>query len=90
LLTIAIVLVVSAVARGAWRYVGCGVAVGLAAHFLRDMATSTAGVPLLWPFSTTGYLLPYPLYAAALASAVAYMLVVAASPASQTRQGPGR
>lgn len=91
LLTIIIVLAVSAAARGTWRYAGLGVAVGLAAHFLRDMATSTAGVPLLWPISTTGFMLPYPLYAAALVSALACIVVIAAmSPGSQTRQGPGR
>ena len=90
-LTIAIVLAVSAVARGTWRSVGLGVAVGLAAHFLRDMATSTAGVPLLWPASTTGFMLPYPLYAAALVCALAYLAVMASlSPGSETRQGPGR
>jgi inner membrane protein len=90
-LTIAIVLALSGVARGTWRYVGLGVAVGLMAHFLRDMATSTAGVPLLWPISTTGFMLPYPLYAAALANALAWPVVVAAlSPGSETRQGPGR
>ncbi len=91
LLTIVIVLAVSVVARETWRFVGLGVAVGLAAHFLRDMATSTAGAPLLWPISATGFMLPYPLYAAALASAVARMAVVAAlSSGSETRQGPGR
>jgi inner membrane protein len=91
LLTIAIVLALSVVARGTWKYVGLGLAVGLAAHFLRDIATSTAGVPLLWPIATTGFMLPYPLYAAALASALAYLVIVAAlSSVSATRQGPGR
>ena len=91
LLTIAIVLVVSVPVGGTWRYAGLGVAVGLAAHFLRDMATSTAGVPLLWPFSTTGFMLPYPLYAAALAGALAWAAVTAALlPGRETRQGPGR
>lgn len=91
LVTIIIVLAISVAARGTWRYVGIGIAVGIAAHFLRDMATSTAGVPLLWPISTTGFMLPYPVYAAALASAVASMLIVAAaSPGSQTQQGPGQ
>ena len=84
---IAVVLAMSAIASGPWRSLGLGVAVGLAAHFLRDMATSTAGVPLLWPMSTTGYMLPYPLYAATLAIAITWGVVTAVH---KKRQGPGR
>lgn len=91
LLTIAIVLAVAAAARGRWRWVGLGVAVGLGAHFLRDLATSTAGVPLLWPISTTGFLLPYPLYVATLALTLAMGVVTAAlRTSSDKRRGPGR
>lgn len=91
LLTIVLVLVVAAVVRGPWRSVGLGVAVGLAAHFLRDMATSTAGVPLLWPISTTGFMLPYPLYAAALVGALAWGgLTSVRATRSEKRRGPGR
>lgn len=91
LLTVVIVLAVSGVARGPGRYVGLGVAVGLAAHFLRDMATSTAGVPLLWPLATTGLMLPYPLYTAALVSALTWGGVTAARVTrSEKRQRPGR
>lgn len=86
-LTIAVVLAMSAIASGPWRSLGLGVAVGLAAHFLRDMATSTAGVPLLWPMSTTGYMAPYPLYAATLAIAIAWGAVTAWH---KKQQGPGR
>lgn len=90
-LTIVIVLVIAAVGSGPWRSVGVGVAVGLAAHFLRDMATSTAGVPLLWPVSTTGFMLPYPVYAATMIIALAWGVVAAAwPPKRQKRQGPGR
>lgn len=91
LLTIAIVLAVAAAARGRWRWVGLGVAVGLGAHFLRDLATSTAGVLLLWPISTTGYLLPYPLYVATLALTLAWGVVTAAlRTRSDKRREPGR
>ena len=86
-LTIAVVLATSAIACGPWRSLGLGVAVGLAAHFLRDMATSTAGVPLLWPISTTGFMLPYPLYAAILAITLAWGVVTAMH---KKRRGPGR
>jgi inner membrane protein len=91
LLTIVIVLAVSVVAGGPWRSLGFGVAVGLAAHFLRDMATSTAGVPLLWPLSTTGFMLPYPLYAAALTGALAWGAMSTVLHARNgKRPGPGR
>lgn len=74
LLTMGIVLVMSLAARGNWSPFGIGIVVGLAAHFVRDMATSTAGVPLLWPVSTTGFLLPYPIYVALLAFALVRIL----------------
>src|SRR5689334_18474785 len=70
LLTMGIVLAIALVAGPPWRAFAVGVAAGLAAHFLRDMATSTAGVPLLWPVVPTGFLLPYSLYAGVLAAAL--------------------
>lgn len=45
-----------------WRPFALGVAVGLMAHYFRDMATSTAGVPLLWPLAMTGFTIPYSWY----------------------------
>jgi inner membrane protein len=91
LLIVGIVLAMSLVARGPWRSVGFGLVAGLAAHFLRDMATSTAGAPLLWPVSSTGFLLPYPLYAAVLAGALARTVTAPVNEAGdETRQGPGR
>ncbi|MCA9863964.1 MAG: metal-dependent hydrolase [Thermomicrobiales bacterium] len=89
--TILIVVAAAAMARGFGRSMGLGVAVGLAVHFLRDMATSTAGVPLLWPFATTGFMLPYPLYAATLFGALAWGGVAAARiTGREKRRGPGR
>jgi inner membrane protein len=62
LLTIAIVAGLSMPLSARWRWAGFGVAAGVAAHFWRDLATSTAGVPLLWPWQTYGFMLPYGLY----------------------------
>lgn len=89
LLTVSIVLALALVAGGRWRSVGLGLVVGLGAHFLRDMATSTAGVPLLWPVVDTGFTLPYPFYATVMA--LALLLNLAASIAGGDKQrGPGQ
>ena len=88
-LTVGIVLVMSLVAREPWRSIGFGLIAGLAAHFLRDMATSTAGVPLLWPLEATGFLLPYPLYATALVGALGWILISSLA-SGETQQGPGQ
>jgi len=89
LLTMGIVLALALVVRGRWRAGGLGLVVGLSAHFLRDMATSTAGVPLLWPVVDAGFTLPYPLYTAVLA--LALLLTLAASLAySEKQRGPGQ
>lgn len=79
LLTAGILLAVAVVAGGSWRWIGLGVATGLAAHFLRDMATSTAGVPLVWPVATTGFMLPYPVYAATLAGALVGTVIMSSA-----------
>jgi inner membrane protein len=90
-LTMGIVLAIAMVAGQPWRSIGLGLVAGLAAHFLRDMGTSTAGVPLLWPITDTGFLLPYPLYIAVLAAALLRTLTAPASVAGQEiRQGPGQ
>jgi inner membrane protein len=70
LLTIAIVAGLALLLPARWRGVGLGVAAGVAAHFWRDLATSTAGVPLLWPWLTVGFRLPYPLYLGVLLGCV--------------------
>lgn len=89
LLTMGIVLALSLVVGGSWRAFGLGLVVGLSAHLLRDMATSTAGVPLLWPAVGTGFMLPYPLYAAVLALAI--LLTFATSVLGDKKQrGPGQ
>jgi inner membrane protein len=90
-LTMGFVLAIAMVAAKPWRSIGLGLVAGLAAHFLRDMATSTAGVPLLWPIANTGFLLPYPLYIAVLTAALLRTLTAPASVAGQEiRQGPGQ
>jgi inner membrane protein len=88
LLIIGAVLAVALVAGQPWRALGLGLAAGLGTHFLRDMATSTAGAPLLWPLSSTGFLLPYPIYAGILAIAVGRPLAMALGQPRQ-RHGPG-
>ena len=54
-----------------------GISAGLLAHFVRDAASSPAGVPLLWPLSPFGFTMPYTVYA---------LLLVTASGASWLRR----
>jgi hypothetical protein len=70
LLTIVVVLAVTLALPPRWRWFGFGIAAGVAAHFPRDMASSTAGVPLFWPVSREGYRLPYDAYLAVLIGCV--------------------
>lgn len=70
LLTIAIVAGLSMLLPERWRWLGPGLAAGIVAHFWRDFATSTAGVPLLWPWQTFGFTLPYGLYLGMLIACV--------------------
>ena len=44
-----------------------GAAVGLAAHLLRDLATGSTGVALLWPLARRGFTIRYGTYVGALA-----------------------
>jgi hypothetical protein len=44
-----------------------GALVGAAGHLVRDLATGTNAVPLMWPFSKRPFTLPYGAYAAGLA-----------------------
>ena len=62
-------LLAAAVSRS--RAIGAGVTAGMLAHFFRDVA-SEAGVPLLWPFSTTEVSVPYVSYAVALTALAAW------------------
>lgn len=75
LLSIVIALAFAGIGPTRWRWLGAGVAAGFAAHFWRDLATSTAGVPLLWPWLTTGFLTPYPVYLGSLIICVVMVTV---------------
>ncbi|MCA1724355.1 MAG: hypothetical protein LC748_08960, partial [Thermomicrobia bacterium] len=73
LLTLLIVLIVVVTLRaGVWRRIGWGFAFGLAAHFLRDLATNR--VPLGWPITNHGFHLHYAIYAATMLLALAMVL----------------
>jgi hypothetical protein len=72
LLTLAVVAVTALIAAGRARIVLAGAAIGLAAHFFRDLAEpgqNGAGVMLLWPLSDHPFLIPYPVQAGVLAVA---------------------
>ncbi len=73
LLTLALVSL-AAVAWPSRRTLLAGAAVGLAAHFFRDLSESSAGVPLLWPWSSHAYTLPHWTYLAAMAVVVVMAL----------------
>jgi inner membrane protein len=73
LLSIMVALALAAIAPARWRATLLGIGAGFALHFWRDMATSTAGVPLLWPLQKTGFVLPYSVYFASLIACVAVM-----------------
>lgn len=60
-------LLVAGIARllpAGWRPFGFGVAGGILFHLARDLASSPSGVPLLWPLSAHGFILPYPAFVA--------------------------
>ncbi|MDQ6605450.1 MAG: metal-dependent hydrolase [Actinomycetota bacterium] len=73
LLTLTLVIL-AAVAWPARRRLLVGAALGLTAHFMRDLSESSAGVPLLWPWSSHAYTMPHWTYLAALAGVVAVAL----------------
>jgi inner membrane protein len=75
LLAIVVVLGMAGIVPARWRWIGVGLAVGFSIHFWRDLATSTAGVPLLWPWRSTGYLTPYPLYVGSLVACAALVVM---------------
>lgn len=70
LLVIALLAMLGTIVRGAARAVSFGLALGVAAHLLRDLGTGP-GVPLLWPIADASVTVPYAIYAAALSTAVA-------------------
>jgi membrane-bound metal-dependent hydrolase YbcI (DUF457 family) len=70
LLFVAVLLGIAAVARrGDARQISLGVAFGVSAHLLRDLATGP-GVPLFWPASTAVVAIPYVFFALGLALVV--------------------
>jgi hypothetical protein len=72
LLTLCIVLIITALLRGVWRRIGYGFAFGLSAHFVRDLATNR--VPLGWPVTNHGFHLHYGVYAAIMLLTLALVL----------------
>ncbi len=66
LAAVTVLLLVGVAARGRWRSVFFGAGLGVALHFVRDVATGP-GLPLFWPFDVTNLRLPYPLYVGLLA-----------------------
>jgi inner membrane protein len=63
-----------------------GLAFGVGAHFVRDIATGP-GLPLGWPFSDRMVQLPYVVYAAVYLLA-AGVLLIRASPTPTVRRNP--
>jgi inner membrane protein len=57
-----VLLLLAGAARPALRKPLLGLAAGVSAHIVRDMATGP-GVPLLWPLLQENLLIPYPVYA---------------------------
>lgn len=84
LLSIVAALALARIVPPRWRWLAVGMAAGFAAHFWRDLATSTAGVPLLWPWQSTGYVTPYPLYLGSLCVCVVIVAIHGLRTASVT------
>ena len=77
LLTVAVLLALGiALKQRDRRQVALGVAFGVSAHLLRDLATGP-GVSLLWPFSGIAVTIPYAVYAGALVWASAVVGITA-------------
>ena len=79
LLTVALLLAAAAALRR-WRVLLAGLAIGVASHLLRDLATGP-GVPLLWPALAEDLLVPYLPYA---------LVLVALAVAATARRLSGR
>jgi inner membrane protein len=70
LLTICVLLIVA----GLWRrrrMAIVAVALGVSVHFMRDLAESSAGVSLLWPWSNRPFTIPHSAYLAGVALLIA-------------------
>jgi inner membrane protein len=85
-LTIAVLLALASVLKpDRRRQIALGLAFGVSAHLLRDVATGP-GVPLLWPLSDDVVRMPYEIYPAALALvSLAAALRMRPRPASRRR-----
>lgn len=77
LFTVGALLALGWASRGDARQVSFGLAFGVGAHLIRDLATGP-GVPLIWPFSAATVVLPYAFFAVGLALAA---VLATASPA---------
>lgn len=64
--TIALTFILAVATRNRVRFVLFGVSYGLIAHFARDLASTSAGVPLLWPVITHGFTIPFGAHVALL------------------------
>jgi inner membrane protein len=71
LLTIGVLALLALVPWSLWRWIGAGLVAGVAAHLTRDLASTSAGVPLLWPLSDHNFTVPYAVYVTVLIAAAA-------------------
>ncbi len=62
--TIALPFILAVATHNRLRFVLFGVSFGLIAHFARDLASTSAGVPLLWPIITHSFTIPFGAYVA--------------------------
>jgi inner membrane protein len=65
LATVAVLAGLALVCRGRWRMAFLGLALGVALHLVRDVATGP-GIPLWWPVESQDLKLPYTVYATAM------------------------
>jgi inner membrane protein len=86
LLTIAVLLIAARLWRRR-RMAIVGFALGVSVHFMRDLADSSAGVSLLWPWSTRPFTIPRGAYLAgvALLIAITAMRRVSGQPSGQSQ-----
>lgn len=87
-LSIAVVLLSTAMLSGSRRSATLGVAIGIAAHLIRDMATG--GVPFFWPITPHGFMLPYPVYGTMLIASLVRVLGSRRADLSRCRPKPAR
>lgn len=80
----ALIAVAANLKRDQQRQIALGLAFGVSAHLMRDLATGP-GVPLLWPFSDSVVKMPYAVYSAALLL-VPLAAVLTARPRRAARQ----